>query len=99
MYNTVRSIAAVALTILLPSANAFWRLECDGSVGTARIDPLMDFDGLSDHIHTIKGGSGKFIHPESLLFFSFLFLVGRKSFYQDFVPLRLHFCHMDIPQK
>ncbi|KAL9006607.1 MAG: hypothetical protein Q9188_000644 [Gyalolechia gomerana] len=57
MYNTVRSIAAVALTISLPSANAFWRLECDGSVGTARIDPLMDFDGLSDHIHTIKGGS------------------------------------------
>ncbi|KAI4180701.1 MAG: hypothetical protein L6R41_007056 [Letrouitia leprolyta] len=57
MYNTIRSIAAITLTLALPSVNAFWRLECDGAVGTARIDPLMDFDGLSDHIHTIKGGS------------------------------------------
>ncbi|KAL8945244.1 MAG: hypothetical protein Q9211_000203, partial [Gyalolechia sp. 1 TL-2023] len=57
MHNTIHSIAAVALAISLPSVNAFWRLECDGSVGTARIDPLMDFGGLSDHIHTIKGGS------------------------------------------
>lgn len=67
MYNTIRSIAAITLTLALPSVNAFWRLECDGAVGTARIDPLMDFDGLSDHIHTIKGGSGKFTRPVSIL--------------------------------
>lgn len=52
--------AAAALAFSIPAANAFWRLECDGSVGMARIDPLMDFGGLSDHVHTIKGGSGKY---------------------------------------
>ncbi|KAL8842243.1 MAG: hypothetical protein Q9170_000569 [Blastenia crenularia] len=57
MHTILRSFAATALTLSLPAVKAFWRLECDGSVGTARIDPLMDFGGLSDHIHTIKGGS------------------------------------------
>lgn len=60
MRTTFRSLAATALSLSPPAVNAFWRLECDGSVGIARIDPLMDFGGTSDHIHTIKGGSGKF---------------------------------------
>lgn len=50
---------AVYLLVSLQSANAFWRLECDGSVGLARIDPLMDYGRAADHVHTIKGGSGK----------------------------------------
>ncbi|KAL8680078.1 MAG: hypothetical protein Q9186_003717 [Xanthomendoza sp. 1 TL-2023] len=49
------AIAAVALCTT--AVNAFWRLECPGSIGLARIDPLMDYDGLSDHVHTLKGGS------------------------------------------
>lgn len=56
-------LSRVALTALVLSAgavDAFWRLECDGSVGVARVDPLMDFGGVSDHVHAIKGGSGKF---------------------------------------
>ncbi|KAL9598292.1 MAG: hypothetical protein Q9219_004593 [cf. Caloplaca sp. 3 TL-2023] len=57
MHTNLHNFAATALAIAIPAANAFWRLECDGSVGTARIDPLMDFGGLSDHIHSIKGGS------------------------------------------
>lgn len=59
MHTSLTSYAAAVLAISLPATNAFWRLECDGSVGLARVDPLMDFGGLSDHIHTIKGGSGK----------------------------------------
>lgn len=59
MHASLRGVAAAALAITVPAVNAFWRLECDGSVGLARIDPLMDFGGLSDHVHTIKGGSGE----------------------------------------
>lgn len=61
------SCAAAVLAASLPATNAFWRLECDGSVGLARVDPLMDFGGLSDHIHTIKGGSGK--HKSGSVYF------------------------------
>ncbi|KAL8769415.1 MAG: hypothetical protein Q9209_004643 [Squamulea sp. 1 TL-2023] len=60
MLSKKSSRAAVAAIALCSTAvNAFWRLECEGSVGLARIDPLMDFDGLSDHVHTLKGGSEK----------------------------------------
>lgn len=47
------------LLLTFKAVNAFWRLECDGSVGLARIDPLMDYGRAADHVHTIKGGSGK----------------------------------------
>ena len=58
--NVVLVIAA--LTILLPgNVNAFWRLECEGSVGLARMDPLINFGMAGDHAHSIKGGSGKFL--------------------------------------
>lgn len=59
MYRSIANCAAAVLALsAVPATNAFWRLECSGSVGLARIDPLMDFGGLSGHIHTIKGGSG-----------------------------------------
>ena len=61
--STGRLAKAVLFLLTFGSANAFWRLECDGSVGLARIDPLMDFGSLSDHVHSIKGGSGKFLIP------------------------------------
>ncbi|KAL9009588.1 MAG: hypothetical protein Q9173_005394 [Seirophora scorigena] len=58
MYRSIANCAAAVLALSsVPATNAFWRLECSGSVGLARIDPLMDFGGLSDHVHTIKGGS------------------------------------------
>ena len=53
-------VKATVLLLNIGSASAFWRLECDGSVGLARMDPLMDFGRAADHVHTIKGGSGKF---------------------------------------
>ncbi|KAL8858636.1 MAG: hypothetical protein Q9178_004930 [Gyalolechia marmorata] len=55
--NQFSRAAAVAVTLCGTAVNAFWRLECDGSIALARIDPLMDFDGLSDHVHILKGGS------------------------------------------
>lgn len=56
-------IIAVLLLFNLGCANAFWRLLCDGSVGLARMDPLMNYGEVSDHVHSIKGGSGKSHHP------------------------------------
>lgn len=53
-------VGATILAIHINGANAFWRLLCDGSVGLARIDPLTNIGTVSDHVHSIKGGSGKF---------------------------------------
>ena len=50
---------ALALTLLPTSTTAFWRLECDGNAGLARLDPLMAFNKTNDHVHSIKGGSGE----------------------------------------
>ncbi|KAI0851543.1 hypothetical protein F5Y00DRAFT_12222 [Daldinia vernicosa] len=38
--------------------SAFWRMECHGRTGLARIDPIMDAGVLSSHIHTAHGSSG-----------------------------------------
>ncbi|KAI0122925.1 hypothetical protein BJ170DRAFT_118091 [Xylariales sp. AK1849] len=48
------------LTLLnaLSGVSAFWRMECRGRVGLARIDPLMDEGEASSHAHTIHGSSG-----------------------------------------
>lgn len=63
-YNLPRTqiFGAILLLLQFLYANAFWRLLCDGSVGLARIDPLMNPGGVSEHVHTIKGGSGKIHH-------------------------------------
>ena len=52
-------LTVAALAPLLGSVHAFWRLECQGSTGLARLDPLMAFDAVGDHVHSIKGGSGE----------------------------------------
>ena len=60
VYQSVNMVKkAIYLILLIGGANAFWRLECDGSVGLARIDPLISYGRAADHVHTIKGGSGK----------------------------------------
>ncbi|KAK6954145.1 hypothetical protein Daesc_004107 [Daldinia eschscholtzii] len=38
--------------------SAFWRMECHGRTGLARIDPIMDAGVISPHIHTVHGSSG-----------------------------------------
>lgn len=52
-------VAAMVMIFMIGNVKAFWRLECDGSVGLARLDPLMNFGTAADHVHSIKGGSGK----------------------------------------
>lgn len=47
----------LALTMANVAA-AFWRMECRGRVGLARLDPLMSPGTASQHSHTIHGSSG-----------------------------------------
>lgn len=42
------------------TAHAFWRMECPGRVGLARIDPIVDPGTISKHTHSIHGSSGKY---------------------------------------
>jgi hypothetical protein len=44
---------------LIGGAHAFWRMECPGRVGLARIDPIVDPGQISKHAHAIHGSSGK----------------------------------------
>ncbi|CAF3487852.1 hypothetical protein SNK03_012008 [Fusarium graminearum] len=53
----LKSIAAVSAG-LVGSAHAFWRMECPGRVGLARLDPIIDPGTVSKHVHSIHGSSG-----------------------------------------
>lgn len=53
-------VAAIVMVLFISNVSAFWRLECDGSVGLARMDPLINPGTSGDHVHSIKGGSGKY---------------------------------------
>lgn len=44
---------------LIGGAHAFWRMECPGRVGVARIDPIVNPGEISMHAHSIHGSSGK----------------------------------------
>ena len=63
--STSRIALAILVILNLGYTVAFWRLECQGTVGLARIDPLMHYSSASEHVHSIKGGSGK----STMLFF------------------------------
>ncbi|KAI1768076.1 hypothetical protein GGR53DRAFT_34626 [Hypoxylon sp. FL1150] len=48
-------------SVLLGSFNAvsaFWRMECHGRSGVARIDPIMDVGVVAPHVHVVHGSSG-----------------------------------------
>ncbi|KAF2971884.1 hypothetical protein GQX73_g1701 [Xylaria multiplex] len=40
------------------TTEAFWRMECRGSTGVARVDPIVDFNKVSGHAHAVHGSSG-----------------------------------------
>ncbi|GAO18511.1 hypothetical protein UVI_02054530 [Ustilaginoidea virens] len=43
---------------LIAGANAFWRMECPGRVGLTRLDPIVNPNSVSPHVHAIHGSSG-----------------------------------------
>ncbi|PNY28907.1 Uncharacterized protein TCAP_01175 [Tolypocladium capitatum] len=51
-----KSVVALAAG-LIAGANAFWRMECPGRVGLARLDPIVSPGQVSSHVHAIHGSS------------------------------------------
>jgi Domain of unknown function (DUF1996) len=52
--------------LLVPSANAFWRLPCSKPVMNARVDPIISPGIPSSHSHAIMGSNGAPHHKASL---------------------------------
>ncbi|KAL7945461.1 hypothetical protein V8C42DRAFT_323216 [Trichoderma barbatum] len=53
----LKSVVAVTAG-LVAVADAFWRMECQGRVGLARMDPVVYPGADSPHMHAIHGSSG-----------------------------------------
>ncbi|KAI0881081.1 uncharacterized protein GGS22DRAFT_75418 [Annulohypoxylon maeteangense] len=53
-----KTFSTLAFLSAVTDVSAFWRMECRGRTGLARIDPIMDLGKLSPHIHTVHGSSG-----------------------------------------
>lgn len=61
-----KQLLSLSATVALfgGQAAAFWRMECRGTTGQARIDPLMYPGKVEGHAHQIFGSSGGF--PSSM---------------------------------
>ncbi|CAN8096042.1 unnamed protein product [Discula destructiva] len=57
MSRSTKLIAA-ALAVAGTPVSAFWRMECRGASGQARIDPLVDFGRVGHHAHEVFGSGG-----------------------------------------
>lgn len=54
----MKSVVALSAGFIA-GANAFWRMECPGRVGVARMDPIVNPGELANHVHSISGSSGE----------------------------------------
>ncbi|KAK4191702.1 hypothetical protein QBC35DRAFT_295953 [Podospora australis] len=54
----MRTATTLSVLASIGTASAFWRMECRGRVGLARIDPLITPGEASAHVHAIHGSSG-----------------------------------------
>jgi hypothetical protein len=52
-------VVVILLLAATTPVQAFWRLLCHGTLGTARIDPLVNFGQIAPHAHNIAGASSK----------------------------------------
>ena len=55
-----QQLFAFVAFLLASTVSGFWRMECRARSGFAQIDPLVSYDGISEHIHAIHGGNGMF---------------------------------------
>lgn len=61
--TTSKTMMAIAMLGMSSVTQAFWRMECRGSTGTARIDPIVDLGKPAGHAHVAHGSSGEYLHP------------------------------------
>ena len=57
--NSKQLLAFYTAALLGGKASAFWRMECRGVSGQARLDPLVDAGKLGAHAHEIFGSGGE----------------------------------------
>jgi hypothetical protein len=48
------------------SVHAYFRMECPGRTGLARLDPIVSPGGFSSHAHAVHGSSGEFSHQSRM---------------------------------
>jgi hypothetical protein len=59
MHGSSMKATAIALAATLSSpVAAFWRMPCPGRLTLQRIDPIVAPGNVSNHVHTVSGGSG-----------------------------------------
>ncbi|EON96671.1 putative wsc domain-containing protein [Phaeoacremonium minimum UCRPA7] len=56
--NSKQTLTILITALLGVEVSAFWRMECRGRSGLARIDPLVDKSLPAQHLHAIHGSSG-----------------------------------------
>ncbi|TGJ85748.1 hypothetical protein E0Z10_g2985 [Xylaria hypoxylon] len=53
-----KTLTALAILGMSSVTEAFWRMECRGTTGVARMDPIVDFNKIAGHAHAVHGSSG-----------------------------------------
>ena len=53
------------LVLLLQTTSAFWRIKTNGTLGIARIDPIVASGKINSHVHIVHGGRSK-CHTEPM---------------------------------
>lgn len=56
--NTFKAVACGLVAGLISPAAAFWRMPCGGRLSIERVDPIVNPEVVSGHVHTVSGGSG-----------------------------------------
>ncbi|MCJ1402937.1 hypothetical protein MMC11_006158 [Xylographa trunciseda] len=56
--NTITFFAFGLLSSLTAPVDAYWRMPCDGTLLTGRLDPVVAPGAVSGHTHIILGGNG-----------------------------------------
>ena len=55
--KSLKPLAALAAA-LAPIADAYWRMDCPGTLVEGRLDPIVTPAKVSGHTHVIIGGNG-----------------------------------------
>ncbi|KAK6581910.1 hypothetical protein PZA11_005607 [Diplocarpon coronariae] len=58
VHHLTKPILASLCAGLFGNVAGFWRMPCRGRVGLARLDPLISFDEIAAHVHSVHGSSG-----------------------------------------
>ena len=56
--KSLKPLAAALAASLVPTAEAYWRMDCPGTLIEGRLDPIVTPGKVSGHTHVILGGNG-----------------------------------------